>query len=62
LRSRHLLNHSRNYQHFMVPGVSLSCSQEPVTGIYPQPGESSPSRCSKLHFNIILPLLSAAAY
>jgi hypothetical protein len=32
LRSRHSLNYSRNYQHFMEPESSLPCSQDPSTG------------------------------
>jgi hypothetical protein len=33
---------------FMEPDISLSCSQEPATGPYPQPDETSP------HSHIIL--------
>jgi hypothetical protein len=33
---------SRNSLHFVQPKDSLSCSQEPTTGPYPQPDKSSP--------------------
>jgi hypothetical protein len=41
----------------MEPGGSLLCSQEPSTGSYPEPAQSSPYNpiVSKIHFNIILP-------
>jgi hypothetical protein len=41
----------------MKPEVSLTCSQEPTAGYYPEADESSPypsSYVSKIHFNIIL--------
>jgi hypothetical protein len=40
----------------MEPEGSLLCSEEPATGIYPEPDESSPclpSYFSEIHFNII---------
>jgi hypothetical protein len=44
----------------MEPEVSLPCSQEPSTGAYPEPDQSSPYHpiLSKIHFNIIHPLTS----
>jgi hypothetical protein len=32
----------KNFQTFMEPKSSLSCSQEPSTGPYPEPDQSSP--------------------
>jgi hypothetical protein len=61
LRSCQLCSHSRTSPHFMEPEGSLSCSQEPSTGPYPQPDRSSPyhpipTHLSKIHFNIVHPL------
>jgi hypothetical protein len=40
-RIRQLRSYSRISQHFMEPEGSLSCSQEPSTGPYPEPDQSS---------------------
>jgi hypothetical protein len=42
LRSRQLCSHSRTSQHFMEPEGSSQCSQEPITGSYPEPDRPSP--------------------
>jgi hypothetical protein len=42
LRSCQLCSHSRTSQHFMEPGGSLACSQEPSTGLYPGSDRSRP--------------------
>jgi hypothetical protein len=42
LRSCQLCSYSRSSQHFMEPGGSLTCSQEPSTGPYPEPDRSNP--------------------
>jgi hypothetical protein len=42
LRSRQLCSYWRTSQHFMEPEGSLSCSQEPYTGTYPEPDQSNP--------------------
>jgi hypothetical protein len=48
---------SRTSQHFMESEGSLTCSQEPSTGPYPEPDQSSPYHpiLSKIHFIIIHP-------
>jgi hypothetical protein len=46
--SRQSLSYSRTSQHFMESEGSLPCSQEPSTGPYPEPDQSSPYRRSIL--------------
>jgi hypothetical protein len=46
----------------MEPEGSLPCSQDPATGVKPEPDESSPhlpTLFSKIHSNIILPSTSS---
>jgi hypothetical protein len=42
LRSLQFCSHSRTSQDFMEPEVSISCSQEPSAGPYPEPYQSNP--------------------
>jgi hypothetical protein len=52
------LSYSRITEHFIEQHGSLLCAQEPHTGAYPEPDESSlyhPILFSKIHPNIILP-------
>jgi hypothetical protein len=44
-----IVSYSRTSQHFMEPGGSLPCSQEPSAGPYPEPDRSNP-------YHHILPL------
>jgi hypothetical protein len=44
LRSYKLCSYSRNSQHFMEPEGSLSCSQKPSTGPYPDAEQFNPYR------------------
>jgi hypothetical protein len=52
-------SYSRIFQQFMEPEGSLPCSQEPSTGPYPEPDQSSPYHhiLSTIHFNTIHPCL-----
>jgi hypothetical protein len=47
----------------MEPESSLPCSQEPSTGPYSEPDQSSPYHpiLSKFHSNIILPAMSRSS-
>jgi hypothetical protein len=61
---RQSLRHSKIFQQFMEPEVSLLCSQELSTGPYPQPDQSSPYYhilFFKIHFYIILPPTSGSS-
>jgi hypothetical protein len=42
LKSRQMCSYSRTSQHFMEPEGSLLCSQDPSTGPYPEPQQTSP--------------------
>jgi hypothetical protein len=42
LRWRHSISYLRISQYFIEPESSLPCSQEPSTGPYPKPDQSSP--------------------
>jgi hypothetical protein len=58
LRSRQFCSYSRISQHFMEPGGSLPCSQEPSTAPYPEPDQSNPYHpilSPYVHFNIVHP-------
>jgi len=44
----------KNILDFMKPEGLLPCSKEPMTGLCPDPGETSPHPSSEIHFNIIL--------
>jgi hypothetical protein len=57
LRSCHLCSYSRTSQHFMEPEGLLPCSQEPSTGPYPEPDQSTSYHpiLSKIHLNIVHP-------
>jgi hypothetical protein len=63
LRSRQLCSYSRTSQRFMEPDGSLPRSQDPSTGPYPEPDQSSPYHpiLSKIHFNIMHPHTSWAS-
>jgi hypothetical protein len=60
MRSSYSLSWPKNFPLYMEPEISLLCPQEPTTGSYPHPDESSPHNhvaylLFKIHFNIILP-------
>jgi hypothetical protein len=56
LRSRQLCSYSRLSQHFMQSEGSLPCSQQPSTGPYPKPDQTSPYHpvLSLLRFILVL--------
>jgi hypothetical protein len=54
LRSRQLCSHSRTSQHLLEPDGSLPCSQEPSTGLYPEPDKYSPYHPISLRYILIL--------
>jgi hypothetical protein len=55
LRSRQLCIYSKTSQHIMEPECSLSCSQEPFIGFYPEPNQTNPYfPCAKCHAHLIL--------
>jgi hypothetical protein len=57
LRSRQLCSYPNIFQHFMDPGGSLPCSQEPFTCPCPEPDQSSlyHTILSKIHPRLGLP-------
>jgi hypothetical protein len=54
LRSRQLCSPSGTPQHFMEPEGSIQCSQEPSTGPYPEPYQSTPFHPISLRSILIL--------
>jgi hypothetical protein len=54
LRSHQLCSYSRISQHFVKPEGPLPCSQEPSTGPYPMPKQSSPYTPTHLRSILIL--------
>jgi hypothetical protein len=64
LRSRYLHIYARISQHFIEPGGSLTCSQEPSTGPCPEPDQSSPFNpilFFMINCNIIIPPTSMSS-
>jgi hypothetical protein len=53
LRSCQLCSPSGTPQHFMETEGSIPCSQEPSTGPYTEPYQSSPLQPILIHFNIV---------